>query len=274
MAHAIDPSVTLLICSSFLIIQHEIPLPPPSWAHATGPSPNILRVQSFVLPDGCYYHTSSIHHAIIERVSIYTISSRSACASSSPNIFANEPMSVPISDVNELTKGGRLFWGEKTKIGQHVLLTGRLFSHCGEGEKPVGPVLIRRGGGGGEFKGCGGYFQPKNSFFLFHRLPKQKTVKVAHMCCPPLSRVCQQGPFWARPPVISIFEYHCYSESQLDQFEHLSLDQTQGAFPTFKREKLYGGFCWNKFFFSLLQKRKIYRPELVSSPSSASVLCW
>ena len=122
--------------------------PPPSWAHATGPSPNILRVQSFVLPDGCYYYTSSIHHAIIERVSIYTISSRSACASSSPNIFANEPMSVPISDVNELTKGGRLFLGEKTKIGQHVLLTGRLFSHCGEGEKPVGPVLIRRGGGG------------------------------------------------------------------------------------------------------------------------------
>ena len=166
------------------------------------------------------------------------------------------------------------FGGEKTKIGQHVLLTGRLFSHCGEGEKPVGPVLIRRGGGGGEFKGCGGYFQPKNSFFLFHRLPKQKTVKVAHMCCPPLSRVCQQGPFWARPPVISIFEYHCYSESQLDQFEHLSLDQTQGAFPTLKREKLYGGFCWNKFFFSLLQKRKIYRPELVSSPSYASVLCW
>ena len=40
------------------------------------------------------------------------------------------------------------FGGEKTKIGQHVLLTGRLFSHCGEGEKPVGPVLIRRGGGG------------------------------------------------------------------------------------------------------------------------------
>lgn len=272
MAHAIDPSVTLLICSSFLIIQHEIPLPP-SWAHATGPSPNILRVQSFVLPDGCYYHTSSIHHAIIERVSIYTISSRSACASSSPNIFANGPMSVPISDVNELTKGGRLFWGGKTKIGQHVLLTGRLFSHCGEGEKPVGPVLICRGG---RVQRLWRLFPAEKFFLPFSSVAKTKDGESGpHVLPAALARVSTRtllGPapcyFYFRVSLLLWIPAGSIRTS-------LSLDQTQGAFPTFKREKNFtGGFVETNFFFSLLQKRKIYRPELVSSPSSASVLCW
>ena len=256
MAHAIDPSVTLLICSSFLIIQHEIPLPPPSWAHATGPSPNILRVQSFVLPDGCYYYTSSIHHAIIERVSIYTISSRSACASSSPNIFANEPMSVPISDVNELTKGGRLFWGEKTKIGQHVLLTGRLFSHCGEGEKPVGPVLIRRGGGGESSKVVEVISSRKilSSFFIGCQNKRRWKWPT---CAARRSRACVNKDPSGPGPLLFLFSSIIVTLNPSWINSNISLStKHRGLFLLWREKNFTGGFVETNFFFHYYKKEK------------------
>ncbi len=118
------------------------PSPDPTRQHATGALLQCIacRQQNFITLSVSSY----------DSMAIIQIERKGRCRRHRrPNIFANRPMSVPISAVNELTKAWQIVAaGFGVEAAKNWPAACALVASCFSlsGRAPDGPVLIRRGG--------------------------------------------------------------------------------------------------------------------------------